>query len=106
NVVWPILLIALGTILLVRPLNVNDWRMRAREAGIERRKRHAERRGERFKGRGMPTPGETFSGNALREAIVFGSLNRRLDTQQFEGGTLEVVFGAIEVDLSGAAIAA
>jgi hypothetical protein len=27
-----------------------------------------------------------------------------METQQFEGGTLEVVFGSIEIDLSGASI--
>lgn len=45
-----------------------------------------------------------FSGNRLREATVFGSLSRRVQTQQFEGGKVEAVFGSIQLDLTEAAI--
>ncbi len=97
DIIWPILLIALGAILLLRPPHVSDWRSRLRNAALERRRRRwgaAERPGRN-------TP---FSGNAINEAVVFGSLNRRVDTPQFEGGKLDAVFGSIELDLSGAAI--
>jgi predicted membrane protein len=100
DVVWPIFLIVLGIILLVRPFNFTEWSARAREASIERRRQRREGR-KHWHG---TTARQTFSGDSLREAIVFSSINRRVETQQFEGGSLEVVFGAIEIDLSGAAI--
>jgi hypothetical protein len=40
----------------------------------------------------------------LQESVVFASLNRRVDTQQFEGGKVDAVFGSIELDLSEASI--
>jgi predicted membrane protein len=107
EVIWPILLIVIGTIMLVRPVSLSgwqsnfaQWQVHAREAAFERRRLRRERR------RGWAGVGtrDVFAGDRLREAIVFSSLNRRLETQQFEGGTLEVVFGSIEVDLSEAAI--
>jgi hypothetical protein len=100
DVIWPIFLIALGTILLVRPFNFTEWSARARLASMERRRQ----RGSGRKHWVGTTARDTFSGDSLREAIVFSSINRRLETQQFEGGALEVVFGSIEIDLSGAAI--
>jgi predicted membrane protein len=96
NVVWPVMLIALGAMMLIRPVDAVEWRERIRFA--------AERRKQRFSRLRRETPTESFSGNRLHEAIVFGSLNRRVETQQFEGGKLEVVFGSIELDLSEASI--
>ena len=55
--------------------------------------------------RGRPAGPESFSEIKLNEAIVFSSVNRRVETQQFEGGKLDVVFGSIELDLSEASIA-
>jgi predicted membrane protein len=46
-----------------------------------------------------------FSKNRLRESSVFGSLNRRVQTQQFEGGKVDAVFGSISLDLTEATIA-
>jgi predicted membrane protein len=98
GIIFPIMLIAFGTMMLVRPLDFKEWQGRMRLAATERRRR----RFSRFRPEGS---GQNFFGNALNEAIVFGSLNRRMETQQFEGGKLEVVFGSIELDLAGASIA-
>jgi len=38
------------------------------------------------------------------ESIVFGGAERRVESQNFEGGKVEAVFGGMELDLSGAAI--
>jgi predicted membrane protein len=45
-----------------------------------------------------------FSGNRLRETAFFGSLSRRVQTQQFEGGRVDAVFGSIALDLTEATI--
>jgi predicted membrane protein len=90
SVFWPVMLIAFGASLLVRPMPFRDWHERVLRAQTRLRS-HASSR-------------ESFFGNRLRESIIFGSLNRRVETQQFEGGKVEAVFGSIELDLSEAAI--
>jgi predicted membrane protein len=35
----------------------------------------------------------------LNETTVFGGINRRIDSQEFEGGHISAVFGGIELDL-------
>jgi predicted membrane protein len=89
SIFWPVMLIAFGITLLVRPMDLSDWHERAL----------------RFQQSVRPRArGESFFGNRLHESTVFGSLNRRVETQQFEGGKVEAVFGSIELDLSAAAI--
>jgi predicted membrane protein len=88
GVVWPVLLIAFGIMMLVRPLHLREWPRRCRMQAPS----------------GPVKTSDGVSGNRLNEATVFSSLNRRLETQQFEGGKLDAVFGSIELDLSGAAI--
>jgi predicted membrane protein len=85
---WPVMLIAFGASMLVRPIPFREWHDRVRAQTVLRS--HAAR--------------ERFLGNKLRESMIFGSLNRRVETQQFEGGKVEVVFGSIELDFSDAAI--
>jgi predicted membrane protein len=111
EVIWPILLIVIGTIMLVRPVSLSgwqsnfaQWQIHAREAAFERRRMRREARRERRDVWAGVGTRDVFAGDRLREAIVFSSLNRRVETQQFEGGSLEVVFGSIEIDLSEAAI--
>jgi hypothetical protein len=98
GVIWPVALIAFGSMMLVRPLPLHAWPERFRVAAARHRHRH------RFGHFREDTTGESFAGNHLNEAIVFSSVNRRVETQQFEGGKLDVVFGSIELDLSGASI--
>ena len=89
GVFWPVVLIAGGATMLVRPLHPRDWQEYVR----------------RFQEHQRPfTRRESFFGSRLRESVVFQSINRRVDTQQFEGGKLEAVFGSIDLDLSGASI--
>jgi predicted membrane protein len=97
NVVWPVMLIAFGAMMLIHPVHGDEWRARFRLAAAERRNR-------RFSHRGRGIAPQSFSGNKLNESLVFSSLNRRVETQQFEGGKLEVVFGSIELDLSEASV--
>ncbi|MBV9762928.1 MAG: hypothetical protein JO340_20375 [Acidobacteriaceae bacterium] len=82
---WPLslLLIAFGTISLIKILDANE---------------HA-------RGRvGFPGGPAIPSADFAKEQIVFGSLKRKVETQSFQGGKLEVVFGSIEVNLRRAQI--
>lgn len=87
---WPVVLIAIGATLLVRPTSFRDMdpRFRLKLPALPR----------------TCSIGEDFMGNKLHESTVFGSINRRVQTQQFEGGKLDAVFGSIELDLTEAAI--
>lgn len=86
---WPpLLLIYLGIIILIR-------------GGRERMCRWPP---DRF-GAGSYTRESSFSGNKLMESVVFSGSKRRVESQNFEGGKVEAVFGGIELDLSDAAIA-
>jgi hypothetical protein len=49
-----------------------------------------------------PLPGSApspTSANVLNETTVFGGINRRVESQEFEGGYLSSTFGGIEIDL-------
>jgi predicted membrane protein len=39
------------------------------------------------------------SENVLKEEVVFGGINRRVDSQDFQGGRATAVFGGVEIDL-------
>lgn len=53
---------------------------------------------------GSHTRESSNSENKLMESVVFSGSERRVESQNFEGGKVEAVFGGIELDLSGAAI--
>jgi predicted membrane protein len=91
SVFWPVMLIAFGVSMLLSPTQFRGWPDQLR-----------------LSMRNVRPPGarESFFGNKLHESLIFGSLNRRVESQQFEGGKVDVVFGSIELDLSGASISA
>ncbi len=109
-VFWPIALIAFGITMLMKPMMLREWHERHREWHEKQREQvrdwHERRRAEfaRRPGGGFARSGESFWGNKLRESTVFGSINRRVQTQQFEGGKVEAVFGSVTLDLTEAAI--
>jgi predicted membrane protein len=80
---WPINLIFLGLWFLVR--------------GYERRKIGA---GGGL-GEGFPMS-STGPANVLDEHAVFGGIQRRVDSQEFEGGQITAIFGGVHLDLRGA----
>jgi predicted membrane protein len=45
-----------------------------------------------------------FNGEQLREYAMFSSVNRRIDSRNFEGADLNSTFGEIKLDLRGATI--
>jgi predicted membrane protein len=78
---WPLILIFFGVSMLWRTLRP-----------------HAYGPG----GAGLP-PGSTGNPNVLHEVNVFGGVERRVDSQEFEGGQVVSVFGGVEIDMRGAA---
>jgi predicted membrane protein len=96
-VIWPLVLIAFGVLMLVRPVRpgLADWPERLRQRSLRR---------SHFRSSRSPDAGQSFHGDRLDESAVFSSINRTVDTQNFDGGKLDCVFASIEVDLTTAAI--
>lgn len=80
HLLWPALLIWWGISLMLR--------------GI----------GSRGRDNSRSTEGDfTISNNVLKEEVVFGGINRKIQTQDFQGGKVGAVFGGVEIDLRGSA---
>jgi predicted membrane protein len=84
SLLWPINLIFLGLWFLLR--------------GYERRRIGAA--GGDFSA-GFPLS-SAGSANVLDEHAVFGGIQRRIDSQEFEGGQITAIFGGVHLDLRGA----
>jgi predicted membrane protein len=80
NDVWPILLIATGLLLM--------W------GAIEARKGPS----------APPVGGDPRT--TLSEAAVFGGVERRVTSQDFQGGHISAIFGGVEIDLTDAGMQA
>ena len=76
---WPVLLIAAGLMLM--------WN------ALDARKR-----------RGENPPSSSDPRTTLNEAVVFGGLERRMTSQDFQGGDVTAIFGGVELDLTEANI--
>jgi predicted membrane protein len=87
-IIWPLILIAVGAMMLVGrgewAASIPRWPMGQYDAGSRTR--------------------QSYFGNRLMESVVFSGAERRVESQNFEGGKVEAVFGGIDLDLSGAAI--
>jgi predicted membrane protein len=79
NEFWPVILIAAGLMLM--------WNT------LEARKRRAE-----------SSPSGSDPRTTLNEAVVFGGLERRMTSQDFQGGDVTAIFGGVELDLTEANI--
>jgi hypothetical protein len=82
---WPLalLLIAMGTALLVKVLQPGAITRQA------------------F---GLPTPVPTDASNTLNDVAVLAGIKRKLETDNFRGGTISSVFGGVDIDLRRAQI--
>jgi hypothetical protein len=87
GIIWPLMLIAFGAMMLAGRCEwpSPEWRATRRHWGSSTRQTN-------------------FFGDRLAESVVFSSAERRVESQNFEGGKLEAVFGGIELDLTGATI--
>lgn len=88
DIIWPLVLIALGISMLIARLQWRDFSDRVRQ-GVNI--------GTSSKGRS--------SENKLHEAAVFSAIKRRVESSSFEGGELNSLFGSIEIDLRSAIVA-
>jgi hypothetical protein len=62
------------------------------------------RRGGPWSGGGPRMGGVSpASSNVLDEHAVFGGIRRRIESQEFEGGEVNAIFGGVEIDLRSAA---
>ena len=87
GIIWPLILIAFGATMLVgrTAMPIPEW-WKTGQCDTGNRPRQA------------------YFGNRLTESVVFSGAERRVESQHFEGGKVEAVFGGIDLDLSGAAI--
>ena len=76
---WPMLLIALGIVVMWGSF---EWRHKPNAPDVE-----------------AADPRTT-----LNEAVVFGGLERRMTSQDFQGGDITAIFGGVELDLTEAQI--
>src|SRR5579863_38626 len=97
QVIWPVMLIFLGISFLFRRHWHGTFPFGTPPGGP------GVTGGPLGTGPSNPGPNPGAGGvNMLSETTVFGGINRRLDSQEFEGGHLSAVFGGIEIDLSKA----
>ena len=85
QLVWPMALIGLGVMFLLRGFG---------------RRGAADVLGSGA-GCGFPS-GSASTANVLDEHAVFGGIQRRVDSQEFEGGEVTAIFGGVHLDLRGA----
>jgi predicted membrane protein len=102
---WPVILIVAGAAMLIRGMERNHdmdrWRSGGgTPGGIS---------GGMAGGPGGPNPGGASAGptgridpqwaNRVHEFAIFGGANRRIDSQEFEGGDAVAMFGGVQLDL-------
>jgi hypothetical protein len=85
QLVWPMAMILLGVMFLLR--------------GFGRRVNPDGSAGG--EGCGLPF-GSSGTANVLDEHAVFGGIQRRVDSQEFQGGEVTAIFGGVHLDLRGA----
>lgn len=87
GIIWSLSLIAAGALMLVGRCSwpKPDWTRRTFAAGSSTR--------------------DSYFGTRVEQSFVFSGTRRRVETQNFEGGKIDAVFGGVELDLTGAAIA-
>ena len=61
-------------------------------------------RGHHWDKTGFMDGASTISDNVVSADVVFGGINRKIQSQDFQGGSASAVFGGVEIDLRGAAI--
>jgi predicted membrane protein len=81
HIFWPVLLICWGAAILARGfLGRGQW----------------------IRPHSFVDDTSTISDNVLKEAVVFGGIHRKIDSQDFLGGEARAIFGGIDIDLRGA----
>ena len=89
---WPILVIAVGLLMLWRATLARRERLHPRDSNIS--------------GSGSSAAGDTSSSSSstFSASAILGGVGRRINSQDFRGGDLTTIFGGCELDLRGASI--
>lgn len=105
---WPLLLIAIGVIMLSNRIFGVQWDARARWEKRWEKRRWDRRRWHQGPWNQAPgqDAGDPPSHNTLNEVAIFGGGKRKVTTQDFQGGELTAIFGGFEVDMRNAGMTA
>lgn len=91
--VWPMILIAIGASMIAKRM---EWQDRADAPPVTPS-------ANAFSGPGSSeTSFSANISNRLNIHLAFSSLERRIESKEFEGGDIKVSFGSVELDLRGA----
>lgn len=110
NQVWAWTMIAVGVLLTLGKLGYlrvtfgSLWPLFLIAAGASMLFRRARTASSASSFNAGASVNSAFRGNLLHETVVFSSVNRRIDSQNFEGGDLSCTFGELKIDLRGATI--
>jgi len=86
NQIWPVVLISVGVLVM--------W------SSLEARKRIVQI--QTGSGDTSSSDSDTDPRNILNEVAIFGGVDRRVVTSDFRGGTINAIFGGVDLDLSHA----
>ncbi len=107
RLVWPLLLMVIGVLVLMRTLNqqfVNPWVVIAAALLIGIGLRLLLPRRERRMS-WMGGPNVLRAEDRINQSVSFGGAKMRVTSQQFRGGRVTVAFGGAEIDLRDANLA-
>lgn len=85
---WPVILMVAGGAMLVRAIERNNY-MDQKRAGAAVGAAPGV----------MSNPASPTNSNIVHEFAIFGGGNRRIDSQEFEGGSAVALFGGVQLDL-------
>jgi predicted membrane protein len=94
---WPVVIIAVGVLVMW-----SSYEARHRRAGMQTAALGGDSTGAAPDGPADPHAPDLR--NTLNEVAIFGGVERRVVTQDFRGGTINAIFGGVELDLSHAAM--
>ncbi|HXL23543.1 MAG TPA: DUF5668 domain-containing protein [Candidatus Dormibacteraeota bacterium] len=96
---WPIAIIAVGLLVMW-----SSYEARQRIAAAQAAALSGDATSANDPSGDATGPGASDLRNTLNEVAIFGGVERRIVTQDFRGGTINAIFGGVELDLSHAAM--
>ena len=102
---WPAVLILAGGVMLVRALERNQMLDQKRAGGnVGTAAAAGGATTNDWTGNGRSSNAGSNSPNVVHEFAIFGGGNRRIDSQDFQGGSAVALFGGVQLDLRKAAM--
>jgi len=93
---WPVLLIGVGVLMLWRAILVSRERARLRSPDSGQPAAST--------ASAQPDPSQAQSSSILSASAILGGVERRINSQDFQGGDVTTVLGGCTIDLRGASI--